>query len=88
MIGKLEGGPALTFASGVAAFLAYGLGMGVERLLSDRIGVWFPRIAGGILLLFGALFSRISPGKFWVATKEGFFHWTLISVVGLACAAG
>jgi hypothetical protein len=40
----------------------------------------------GILLLFGALFSRISLGKFWVATKEGLFHWTLISVVGLVCA--
>jgi lysophospholipase L1-like esterase len=40
----------------------------------------------GLLLLFGALFSRISLGKFWVATKEGLFHWTLISVVGLVCA--
>jgi lysophospholipase L1-like esterase len=40
----------------------------------------------GILLLLGALFSRISLGKFWVATKEGFFHWTLISAAGLVCA--
>jgi hypothetical protein len=42
----------------------------------------------GLLLLFGALFSRISLGKFRVATKEGLFHWTLISVVGLVCAGG
>jgi len=40
----------------------------------------------GLLLLFGALFSRISLGKFWVATKEGLFHWTVISGVGLVCA--
>ena len=40
----------------------------------------------GLLLLVGTLSSRISFGKFWVATKEGLFHWTLISVVGLVCA--
>jgi lysophospholipase L1-like esterase len=40
----------------------------------------------GIVLLFGALLSRISLGKFWVATKEGLFHWSLISVVGLGWA--
>ncbi|HUK39597.1 MAG TPA: SGNH/GDSL hydrolase family protein [Candidatus Acidoferrales bacterium] len=49
----------------------------------------WPRIFAcnvGLLLLFGALFSRVCLGKFWVATKEGLFHWTLISVVGLVCA--
>jgi len=40
----------------------------------------------GILLFLVALFSRISLGTFWVATKEDLFRWTLISVVGLVCA--
>ena len=40
----------------------------------------------GLLVLFGALFSRITLGKFWVVTKDGFYYWTLISVVGCLCA--
>jgi lysophospholipase L1-like esterase len=42
----------------------------------------------GLLVLLGALSSRISLGKFWVVKKEGFFHWTLIAVVGFLCAFG
>jgi len=40
----------------------------------------------GLLILFGALLSRITLGKFWVVTKDGFFYWTLISVAGSLCA--
>ena len=40
----------------------------------------------GLLVLFGALLSRITLGRFWVVTKEGFFYWTMFSMVGFLCA--
>ncbi len=40
----------------------------------------------GLLVLFGALMSRITLGRFWVVTKEGFFYWTMFSMVGFLCA--
>ena len=40
----------------------------------------------GLLVLLGALFSKMTLGKFWVVTKEGFYYWTMVSVIGCLCA--